>query len=391
MTSKLLILLLGISSLYAEKHIKGPHYKVHCTKDNLRVDIVKQEDVSDIYLQHLKEYPDPSCKPEIVDRRVTFSLDLEEFYRCMVTKVVSATTGRTVFYHHVVVEYKERAKEAIMVKCDMGLQGPSNSSSYDAEVEAVSLVKRQADFGDNFQEAIIDNIRDIEEVKGYGPTPILNVGVRQAGTLIDDELRVKPGTPLNMEVFLDSVSADVYGLMVTGMDVTDTGNQVEPILVNGCSVDPYLFENFATSDGDYLRAKFRAFKFPESPFVLFRGTVNVCLDTCNPVRCSNGQLGYGRRRRDISEEVKENKVYTISMSTIIKMECDDCTKAENVEKGSLREKFEYSSSDEKALSALFEEFGSSKFAYFEGRSNSQTRISESVAGLLVGLIICWVR
>ena len=150
----------------------GPHYKVHCTKDNLRVDIVKQEDVSDIYLQHLKEYPgkiaivksaysyiyliisaDPSCKPEIVDRRVTFSLDLEEFYKCMVTKVVSATTGRTVFYHHVVVEYKERAKDSIMVKCDMGLQGPSNSSSYDAEVEAVSLVKRQADFGDNFQEA----------------------------------------------------------------------------------------------------------------------------------------------------------------------------------------------------------------------------------------------
>lgn len=53
------------------------------------------------------------------------------------------------------------------------------------------------------------------------------------------------------------------------------------------------------------------------------------------VRCSNGQLGYGRRRRDISEEAKENKVYTISMSTIIKMECDDCTKAEHVEKGEL--------------------------------------------------------
>ena len=79
------------------------------------------------------------------------------------------------------------------------------------------------------------------------------------------------------------VSAEVYGLMVTGMEVTDTGNQVEPILVNGCSVDPYLFENFGTSDGDYLRAKFRAFKFPESSFVLFRGTVNVCLDTCQPV------------------------------------------------------------------------------------------------------------
>ena len=37
--------------------VAGPHYKVHCTKDNLRVDIVKQEDVKHIYLQHLKEYP----------------------------------------------------------------------------------------------------------------------------------------------------------------------------------------------------------------------------------------------------------------------------------------------------------------------------------------------
>ena len=35
----------------------GPHYKVHCTSDSLRVDLVKHEDVSDIYLQHLKDYP----------------------------------------------------------------------------------------------------------------------------------------------------------------------------------------------------------------------------------------------------------------------------------------------------------------------------------------------
>ena len=108
-------------------------------------------------------------------------------------------------------------------------------------------------------------------------------------------------------------------------------------------MDPYLFENFVTSDGDYLRAKFRAFKFPESSFVLFKGTVNVCVSTCSPVktidqtnnfshpefqvRCSNGQLGYGRRRREVSsQDADPNKVYEISMSTIIKMECDDCEK-----------------------------------------------------------------
>merc|ERR1712025_933160 len=365
MASKILILLLGISNLHAEKHNKGPHYKVHCTKDNLRVDIVKQEDVSDIFLQHLKDYPDPACKPEIVHNRATFNLKLNNIYQCMVTKVLNKNTGRTVYYHRVVMEYQDTTpKQAFLVKCDMGLT-PTNSSSYDSEVSELSIVKRQADFPVNFRED--SDIEITSEVTGQAPIPVLNVGVRQDGTLIDDELNVKPGTPLNMEVYLDSESSEVYGLMVTGMEVTDTGNQKEPILVNGCSVDPYLFENFATSDGDYLRAKFRAFKFPESSFVLFRGTVNVCLDTCQPVRCSNGQAGYGRRRRDVSDDGPDpNKVYTISMSTIIKMECDDCETGKFVEeKGSLREKFEYSHADEAALSALFEEFGSSKFAYFE--------------------------
>ena len=76
------------------------------------MDIVKQEDITDIYLQHLKNYPggcllnvnhisglyttnnipDPTCKPEIVDRRVTFNLSLSDFYNCMITKVVNKLT-----------------------------------------------------------------------------------------------------------------------------------------------------------------------------------------------------------------------------------------------------------------------------------------------------------
>lgn len=50
-----------------------------------------------------------------------------------------------------------------------------------------------------------------------------------------------------------------------------------------CSVDPYLFENFNTLDGDKLTARFKAFKFPETNYVLFRGTIDVCLDTCTGV------------------------------------------------------------------------------------------------------------
>lgn len=388
--ASLLVCLLCVSQ--AAKHVKGPHYKVHCTKDNIRVDIVKQEDITDIYLQHLKNYPDPTCKPEIVDRRVTFNLSLSDFYNCMITRVVNKHTGRTVFYQHVVLEYSHSPKQAIMVKCDLGLT-PGRNSSYDSEVSEVSLVKRQADFV-NFHEE--SDLEITGEVTGEAPVPVLNVGVRQDGTLVDDELNVKPGTPLNMEVYLDSISADVYGLMVTGMEVTDTGNQREPILVNGCSVDPYLFENFVTSDGDYLRAKFRAFKFPESSFVLFKGTVNVCVSTCSPVRCSNGQLGYGRRRREVSSQDGDpNKVYEISMSTIIKMECDDCEKEKYLlEKGSLREKLEFKHADEAALSALFEEFGSSKFVNFEsGRSGAETPsgVAGSLCVALLTIIVMQLR
>jgi hypothetical protein len=212
-----------------------------------------------------------------------------------------------------------------------------------------------------------------DTVYGAAPVPVLSVGVRSDGALIDNELNVKPGTPLNMEVYLDSASSSVYGLMVTGMEVTDTKTQSEPILVNGCSVDPYLFENFETQDGDFLKAKFRAFKFPSEPFVLFKGTVNVCLDACAGVACSNGQQGFGRKRREVSEANDPNKVYEISMSTVIKMECDDCITGWQAGQGAashIREVVEFREDevevqetqhrDEAALSELFREFGSAR-------------------------------
>lgn len=91
-----------------------------------------------------------------------------------------------------------------------------------------------------------------------------------------------------------------------------------------CTVDPYLFENFNTIDGDRLSAKFKAFKFPDSSYVQFRATVNVCLDKCLGTQCSNGQIGYGRRRRDTSDILTQglmdtNKVYEISLAMFIKI------------------------------------------------------------------------
>jgi hypothetical protein len=53
------------------------------------------------------------------------------------------------------------------------------------------------------------------------------------GVLIDDELTVRPGTPLSMEINLDSNSKDIYGLMVSNMEVTDTQQQEEVLILNG--------------------------------------------------------------------------------------------------------------------------------------------------------------
>ncbi|XP_045118088.1 uncharacterized protein LOC123508412 [Portunus trituberculatus] len=166
-----------------------------------------------------------------------------------------------------------------------------------------------------------DFIEITSEVSGTAPIPILNVGVRQNGQLVGGQINVRPGTPLTMEVFLDDVSANIYGILMHNMEVTDMANKRETIIFNGCSVDPVLFDNFVTTTGDYVSAKFRAFKFPETNYVLFRGTVDVCLDKCQGIACSNGQVGYGRRRRGIDDEVPDpNKIFEVTMMTILKIE-----------------------------------------------------------------------
>lgn len=55
--------------------------------------------------------------------------------------------------------------------------------------------------------------------------------------------------------------------------------------------------------------------------------MNVCLDRCRGVECSNGQIGYGKRRK---REVKgdsgnSNKLFEINMSTFIKVDYEQNT------------------------------------------------------------------
>lgn len=153
-------------------------------------------------------------------------------------------------------------------------------------------------------------------------------------------------------------------------------------------MDPYLFENFLTERGDLLRAKFKAFKFPETNFVLFKGNVNVCLDKCQGVECSNGQLGYGRRkRRDVVDSSpKVNRVYEVSMSTIVKVAEEHFDgKPTFVEKATIREVYH---PDELNLAALSEEFGAYKYIDFQGdNSVNPTQIPASFMTIVTLIFI----
>lgn len=289
-------------------------HKVKCLEDAMIVEIVKQPDMLDIYPEGLRSFPDPNCHPLVADGLAVLRLDLTEKFECGITKVTNQITGRSTYTHRVVVETSdpERPKEILTVKC---VRGPTaNHTVYKRNVLPLPA---------GFQEP--EDLEITTELTERAPRPQLSVGVRQGGQPISGELNVNPGTPLQMDVYLDKASAPIYGLLVSYMQVTDTKNQEETIIFNGCSFDPHLFENFNTVDGDFLTAKFRAFKFPDSTFVQFKATVNVCLDKCQGVECSNGQVGYGRRRRRAVPDMSAdpNAIYKVTMITFIKVDYSD--------------------------------------------------------------------
>jgi hypothetical protein len=78
------------------------------------------------------------------------------------------------------------------------------------------------------------------------------------------------------------------------------------LYLSRCSLDASLFNNFQTNDGDLLVAKFRAFKFPDTTYVMFIGTVTVCLDKCPGVSSPFGCL---RPKKGTFEHTKTHSPY----------------------------------------------------------------------------------
>uniref|UniRef100_A0A182Q7S6 ZP domain-containing protein n=1 Tax=Anopheles farauti TaxID=69004 RepID=A0A182Q7S6_9DIPT len=291
-------------------------HKVACADEVMRVDVALPSNnftAESVYLDGMKGYPDPKCKPTIRENLAVFELSLTNIYDCGVTRVINQITGKKVFYHRIIVEGdQETGKEIVSVKCIT--TGPSHNVTH-------GIVKRDV-LPAGFQEP--EDLEITTSITENAPEPSLGIAIRQGDKLVSGDLNVSPGAHLQMEIFLDNRSAPIYGLGVNYMLVTDTKYQEETIIFNGCSVDPYLFENFNTVDGDLLAAKFRAFKFPESTYVQFRGTVNVCVDRCKGVICSNGQTAFGRRRREVSAAPADpNKIYEVTMTTFIKVNYDE--------------------------------------------------------------------
>lgn len=277
-------------------------HKVECTSRTMVVWVPVEEDVIGVEVDKWGFLPD--CVAVRTPTHHVISLPLDDL-SCGTMRIRNKLTGMTTYQSKIAVK-TSYGRRVVPIKCSADPNG--------------NIVKRDVlSLPPDFKEP--DFIEITSEVTGTAPVPILGVGVRQNGQLVGGQINVRPGTPLTMEVFLDDTSANIYGILMNYMEVTDTANKRETIIFNGCSVDPVLFDNFITTSGDFVSAKFRAFKFPETNYVLFRGTVDVCLDKCQGIECSNGQLGYGRRRRGIEDETPDpNKIFEVTMMTFLKVD-----------------------------------------------------------------------
>ncbi|KAI1292647.1 Bifunctional purine biosynthesis protein ATIC [Halotydeus destructor] len=315
-----------ITPLLASDESDNGQVDVNCSRDEMTITVTRHHPNVLLYLDKLKGFP--GCQPEMIGKSnltAIFKLPLtgESLFTCGTTKLHNKLTDTRVYYHRLIMEdIGTESRQSAIVKCIIP-----------AEEAPIGRVRRQVhganddDGLDAFTESAEELIDWSGNYTGQAPIPLLSIGVRQNGRLFaDTALNVSPGTPLEMIIYLDDTSAKVYGLLTTFLRVTDDTpkKQQETIILNGCSIDPYIFGNFETNDaGKSLTAKFRAFKFPESSYVLFVGTVSVCLNQCQAVQCGDGSIGFGRKRRSAQSPAGDpNRIFDAVLSTVIKVDFD---------------------------------------------------------------------
>ncbi|XP_073845259.1 uncharacterized protein [Musca autumnalis] len=240
------------------------------------------------------------CQPLFLSTGFMFKIPLSDLYKCGFTQVVNKLSGDMLFQQNLILD-KNDLKHTLPVKC-----------LYTRYRKLHNIVKRGI-LPDDFKED--EDLEIIDTLQQTAPIPLLSMEVRQNGQLIDRMVNVIPGTPLIMEIKLNDESSKVYGIHVQYLEVSDGNSTSETILFRGCTVDPYLFENFILTPQNTLQGKFRAFKFPNTPYVQFRANVRICLGKCLIPHCLSGQ---GRSRRELKNA--NAHIYEVSLGVVMKID-----------------------------------------------------------------------
>lgn len=348
-------------------------------------------DVRSIESLHLQGFGQLThCQPKsIANNSYTYRLPLDRSeMACGLIREMDYELNEQRFKHRILVfgndSNRNRTVDALQVRCVGPIKMMSSRYRRAANgdphsMHSISALHAASSAWDelppNFTESSDELLDYSGNVTANGPRPEVRIAVRQSGKRVDgtapeversnvtlhsqqtmhsvpavQSVTVQPGTPLELSIYLAGDSTNVYGLLCSQLKVADRLHLPaleEPLLANGCSLDPYLFGNFESADhGKSISARFRAFKFPDSSFVLFIGRVHVCLNTCQPVHCDSDDRKwiYGRKRRKRNAINYTHLAFEVQMSAIIQVEslrraspatiradfeCNDCPTSAN--------------------------------------------------------------
>ncbi|XP_054710915.1 uncharacterized protein LOC129220513 [Uloborus diversus] len=284
-------------------------YNVTCGSETMQVTLnLTHHPASIVYLQNLKGYP--GCEPRLAESLVLFYLSLNDTgEHCGVSKMLNKQKGHNIFYHHVVIEKSnEKEKELLFVQCVI----PG-----DFNMEFVRLDWQRESVPYNFTIPNPSSIIQSEDI-----VPYVNMAVRNKGLRLDTSAIVHPGSLLDLLIYLEKESSAQYDISLRYLTLTDaTRSQDEVVVMNGCSVDPFVLQVFPSVEG-VLRAQFRAFKFQSSDFVIFLATVSVCLQKCVEVECYGDPDKSGRRKREIPKYLPHytNEVFEVEISAFLRLQ-----------------------------------------------------------------------
>ncbi|XP_065369037.1 uncharacterized protein LOC135961465 [Calliphora vicina] len=287
-------------------------HHVYCNKAFILVELPLTSNRTEpfhntIYWENLRANSLRECQPLSDGNGIIWKINLNDFNKCGFLRSVNKWKNYATYYQNLIIKQKHNAVDKINIKCLYKIKNVSKNFKH-------KLVKRDV-LPEDFQED--QDIEILDTVEQQAPDPKVLMEVRQNDQIIDGMVTVIPGTPLIMEIKLNEEANNIYGLGVNYLQVTDMAEMSETILFKGCTVDPYLFENFNLTDTNSLKSKFRAFKFPNTAFVQFRANIKVCLNNCAAPQCIAGSTKQSRKRRAITNQ--ENDVFDINTSFTLKI------------------------------------------------------------------------